>query len=331
MGNKKRILFLLRYLQENSDEQRALTKSELRKALAEKGYYTSNPVLLDDIDTLIDSGYDIDVTESFNGIPTDFSYVDREFSGSELQILIDAVSSSRFLTTKMSQELIRKLVKLAGPSDAETLRPDILVSENIKAKNDMILINVQTIRESIVLNRKIRFQYFTYNLKKKKKYRHDGEYYIISPYATIWMDDRYYVVGYSDKREGIVRFRVDRMDIVQVTDEERVPEPEAFDLHDYSEKIFKMYGEEEEEREVTLRCKHERMDQVIDKFGDKIVPVNVTKNTFDIKVPVSLSRTFFAWVFQYTGSMAIVEPEKAYNWYISMLQDALDDTLAEGE
>ena len=44
-----------------------------------------------------------------------------------------------------------------------------------------------------------------------------------------------------------------------------------------------------------------------------------------------LSGTFFSWVFQYAGRMTIVRPEKASNWYVNMLQDALDDALAYGD
>lgn len=328
MANKNRVLFLLRYLQQHSDEQHALTTAELRSALLENGYKTTVRTLRDDIETLIASGFDIAVTEG-SGVPTTYTYVDREWTTPELQILIDAVSSSQFLTTEKSRELIRRLVDLASPSDSEILKPSILVSENIKAENNLIFLNVQSIREGIETNRKIQFKYFNYNLEMEQIYRHDGEDYTISPYATIWMDDRYYVIGYSDKREKVVQFRVDRMDVVTVTEKERVPEPEDFNLHDYTDKIFHMY--DGEETEVTLRCDQELIDQVIDKFGKKIKPKNITRNTFDFTVPVSLSGTFFSWVFQYAGKMTIVKPEKASNWYINMLQDALDDALVDVE
>ena len=324
MANKNRVLFLLKYLQQNSDEQHALTTAELRKALSDHGYATSLPTLRDDIQTLIDSGFDISVFEG-SGVTTTYSYVDREWTTPELQILIDAVSSSQFLTIERSKELIKRLVDLNGPSEQSILYPSILVSENIKAKNSMVFINVQSIKEGIETNKKIQFQYFNYNLEKKRVHRNDGEVYTLSPYATIWKDDRYYVLGYSDKHEKVVKFRIDRIDLVTVTEEERVPQPEDFNIRDYTDKIFKMY--DGEEVDVTLRCKHDLIDQVIDKFGEGIDLKNITKDTFDITVPVSLSGTFFAWVFQYAGKMTVIKPEKASNWYISMLQDALDDVL----
>ena len=325
MANKNRVLFLLKYLQQHSDEQHALTTAELLKALHENGYNITNLTLRNDIETLTESGFDISITKG-SGVSTTYSYVDREWTLPELQILIDAISSSQFLTTEKSKDLIRRLLELACPSEKDALEPSILVSENVKAENNLIFINVQAIKEGIDTNKKVQFQYFNYNLQKEKVYRHDGEVYTVSPYATVWMNDRYYLVGYSDKRDKVVQFRVDRMDLVTVTEEDRVPAPPDFNLQDYNDKIFKMY--DGDETEVTLRCHYGIIDQVIDKFGKKIELKNITKDTFDITVPVSLSGTFFSWVFTYAGRMTIVKPERASNWYISMLQDALDDALA---
>ena len=328
MANKNRVLFLLKYLQQHSDEQHALTTADLLQALHENGYAITNLTLRDDIETLIDSGFDISITKGA-GVSTTYSYVDREWTLPELQILIDAISSSQFLTTEKSKDLIRRLLELACPSEKDTLEPSILVSEHVKAENNLVFINVQAIKEGIDTNKKVQFQYFNYNLQKEKVFRHDGEVYTLSPYATIWMNDRYYLVGYSDKREKVVQFRIDRMDLVTVTEEDRVPAPPDFNLQDYNDKIFKMY--DGDETEVTLRCHHGIIDQVIDKFGKKIELKNITKDTFDITVPVSLSGTFFSWVFTYAGRMTIVKPEKASTWYVNMLQDALDDALAYGD
>lgn len=326
MANKNRILFLLKYLQQNSDEQHELTTAELRKALSDHGFPTSLPTLRDDVQTLIDSGFDISVNEGV-GVTTSYSFVDRAWTTPELQILIDAVSSSQFLTIEKSKEMIKRLVDLNGPSEQDILYPSILLSEHVKAENSQIFLIVQAIKEGIEQNRKITFKYCNYGLDLNKHFRHDGEDYVISPYATVWKDDRYYLVGYSDKREKVVVFRIDRMDLVTLMEEERVPEPEDYNIQDYTDKIFKMYGGEE--MDVTLRCKHELVDQVVDKFGLNIELKNITDETFEVTVPVSLSGTFFAWVFQYAGKMTIAKPAKANNWYVGMLQDALDDALGE--
>ena len=114
--------------------------------------------------------------------------------------------------------------------------------------------------------------------------------YVISLYATVWNNDRYYLVGWSDKRQKVVAFRIDRMEIPKQMTAKRVPPPEDFDIRDYTDKVFWMYDGEEEV--VMLRCKNHLMDQMIDKFGETITVSNIQEDTFDITVPVHISGTF---------------------------------------
>jgi hypothetical protein len=55
----------------------------------------------------------------------------------------------------------------------------------------------------------------------------------------------------------------------------------------------------------------------------------VNREFFVITVPVSLSTTFYAWVFQYVGKMRILGPEYVREKYAGYLQDAMDEALGE--
>ena len=79
---------------------------------------------------------------------------------------------------------------------------------------------------------------------------------------------------------------------------------------------------------MTLRCDPEILDQVIDRFGDGI-EIKAGKKHFTVTVPVSLSTTFYAWVFQYVGKMSIISPEHVREAYAGYLEEALDDVLGE--
>ena len=46
-------------------------------------------------------------------------------------------------------------------------------------------------------------------------------------------------------------------------------------------------------------------------------------------MPVSLSTTFYAWVFQYVGKMKIVAPEHVREAYAGYLEEAIDEVLGE--
>ena len=327
MAMKPRVLYLMQYLEQNSDEQHPVTTAEIRKHLATKGCPVSIITLRKDIESLLEAGYEIAVNER-EGLSTTYSWINRDLSAPELQILVDAVSSSQFITVEKSKDLIQKLASLAGPSYRDSLTPQILVSEHVKAPNKQILLSVQAIRRAIDHDRKITFKYMSYNTDKDQQPKHAGtpeEDYVVSPYATIWNNDRYYLVGYSDKRNQVNTFRIDRMTKVRQIQKKRVPEPEDFNVQNYTDKVFWMYDGNEEE--VTLRCRNKILDQVIDRFGERIELKNITRQTFDVTVPVCISGTFYAWVTQFVREMSITAPNHVRQAYADYLQEAIDDVL----
>ncbi len=173
MAMKPRVLYLMQYLEQNSDEQHPVTTAEIRRELSSKGCPVTIITLRTDIESLIEAGYEIAIYEK-EGFSTTYSWIDRDLSAPELQILVDAVSSSQFITMEKSKDLIRKLVALAGPSYQASLTPQILVSEHVKAPNKQILLSVQAIRRAIDRDRKITFKYMQYNTDKAQVPRHAG-------------------------------------------------------------------------------------------------------------------------------------------------------------
>ena len=329
MAMKPRVLCLMRYLEQNSDEQHPVTTAEIRRYLASVGCPVTIITLRTDIASLIAAGYGIAINER-EGLSTTYSWIHRELSVPELRILVDAVSSCQFLTVEKSRELIRKLVSLAGPSSRAGLTPRILVSEHVKAPNRQILLSVQAIHRAMERDRRITFRYVQYNLEKEQVPRHAGtpeEEYVVSPYAMVWNNDRYYLVGYSDRRKAVSTYRIDRMIRVRQAQKKRVPEPEGFHVQDYTDKVFWMYDGDEEN--VTLRCERHLMDQVIDKFGEGIRVRKADGDFFEVTVPVRVSGTFYAWVTQFIGEMTLIGPEHVRKAYAGYLRKGIENTLAE--
>ena len=327
MPNKDRLLVLLQTLQERSDDETWLTTQDLRSALEKEGHECSIRTLRRDMESLQNCGYNIDIRETL-GMSTEYAYLGRPWSMQELQILVDAVCAAQFIPLAKSRDLIGKLSVMAGPSHVDELVPQILVSEHVKAKNAHMIYSVHTIRKAIERNRKITFRYLEYSTAMKQVPKHRGteqEWYVVSPYATVWNDDRYYLVGWSEKRNKVAVFRIDRMQDTKQLPNRRIPEPDYFDVRDYTDKVFRMY--EGTEEEVTLRCAMEIIDQVIDRFGDGIKIRKPDHRRFEVKVPVSLSTTFYAWVFQFVGKMSIVGPEYVREQYAGYLEEALDEAL----
>ena len=262
---KKRLLMLIKLLQDHTDEEHPVSTRDIMAYYKENGMSSDRKTLDADIKLLQEQGFDLIKIKSS---PNKYYIASREFELPELKLLIDAVQSSRFITEKKSRELSKKLAGLASAEQAKELDRHTGVNGRAKSTNEQQLYTVDTITKAINEKKKIRYQYQEYDGKKRKILRNDGEVYVLSPYMLYWNEDFYYVVGYSDKRECITAFRVDRIVNIEITDAKAVKKPKGFKVSDYSSSIFGMYSGPE--AEVELECRNDLMKYIIDRFGEKI-------------------------------------------------------------
>lgn len=311
---KARLVVLAQMFYEKTDQEHPMTGLEILEYLEQHDVPANEKTLRGDIQLLQDLGLDIVKVVSR---PNYFFWGDRQFEMPELKLLIDAVSSSRFITEKKSKELVKKISGLASENQRKELRRHIHATNRVKSQNERIYYTVNTINEAISKRRKISFQYTEYTAELKEIYRNEGEVYILSPYALLWNEDYYYVVGWSDKHENVSVFRVDRIDCPEMLDDKAVKRPEGFKLDDYSKPIFDMF-ESGERVEVKLECRNDLAKYIVDRFGTKPETKQISDNRFTVVVEVSLSPTFYAWVFQFGGEIRILSPKKAVNEILDM-------------
>lgn len=313
---KRRLMLLQKLLYETTDEQHPLTTFEILEYLEQHGIVTNRKTLKGDIDLMADCGMDI-VTVSSK--PNKYFWASRTFEQAELIMLIDAVSSSRFITQKKSRMLSKKLIALSNEHGRQELKRNIYAANRIKAKNESLLYTVDTANEAITKKKKISFKYIEYSPEKKKVYRHDGEVYTLSPYALFWNEDYYYIVGYSEKHENISAFRADRVAHIEILDEKAVKMPADFSIEKYSSEVFEMYDAGETAK-VKLQCRNEHMKYVIDRFGEDVETEIATDTSFFAYPEVALSPNFYSWVFKFGGEIRILAPTKAVNEILTMTQ-----------
>ena len=120
--------------------------------------------LKSDITLLLDMGYDIVTIKSS---PNKYFWGSRTFEIPELKMLIDAVSSSRFITKKKSEKLIQKIALLAGEAQYNQIKRHIVATNRAKSENKKIYYIVDTITYPINQKKKIQFKYTEYNADKK--------------------------------------------------------------------------------------------------------------------------------------------------------------------
>lgn len=317
-----RTISLLKILNTYSDENHELsTKNIMDKLQKECGVTVHRTTVGKNIKQLVDCGFDIYTHKTTQNR---YYLASRLFEMPELKLLADAVESAGFITEKKSEELIEKLCRLTSVYEAEVLQEGFCAN-NGKSCNESIYYIADTINAAIAKRKKISFYYFHYGPGKNRVLKNDGKPYVFSPYKLVWNTDEYYVVGYSDKHEKLVSFRVDRIDrCPEILDEDAEPRPEKEELMRHIRTMTSMYDSRRER--VTLLCDNAMMNAVVDAFGEDVETKAFGDDAFTVETETAASPVFYRWVFGYGGKIRITEPENVKKEYAEMVKNAFGNT-----
>ena len=319
METKPRILYLKKILEERTDEENPLSTTQLINILNDEyGISAHRTTITKDIAALQEFGVDIVIIHSTQ---SKYFVASRKFELPELKLLIDAVESSRFITNKKSDALIEKIHTLTSPGFVAKLKRNNYVVNRIKPGNEQIYYITDVINDAINAGKQISFQYYDYTGLKKKVLKNKGEVYKLSPYKLLWNGDYYYVIGYSEKKNKVICFRVDRIaGTPEMLDKDIIPMPEDFDMENFTKEVFFMFSGEKVL--VDLRCDNSLMKTMVDRFGEDVTTLAYDMTSFRIQTEVSASQTFFGWVFGFNGKVQILGPESVREQYRQMIAKA---------
>ena len=305
-NQKLKLLYLLRYLMQNSDEAHPVSMAQIIEELSQNGISAERKSIYDDVESLRLFGFDIVQLKGKNG---GYYIGARDFELPELKLLVDSVQSSKFITQDKTYKLIKKIESLASIYDGQLLQRQVFVTNRVKSMNESIYYAVDVISDAITKNRKIRYQYFEYTVKKEKRLRHDGKFYEISPFSLIWDDENYYMLGWDSEAKKMKHYRVDKMQSVTLSDDERdgIEEFEKFDMSAYSKTVFGMFGGTEQK--VKLRFSNRLVGVVLDRFGRETTIIPDGDEHFTVTLSVVVSPQFFGWVFGFGSDVEILSPE----------------------
>ena len=253
-----RILELLRFLYERTDENHPATVSDIIAHLNGKGIQAVRQTVYADTNALIDAGIDIVVVKSTQN---QYFMGSRLFEYPELKMLTDAVASSKIISAKKSEELVQKLCRLTSTHQAEQLRQLASLSSRVKPDNEQVYYIIDAIQTAILEKRQVQFQYYEYTPEKKRVLKHGGYLYKLDPYALEWKNDHYYLIGFSYKHQRMAHFRVDRLSGIKILPSGFTPD-EGFDVAGYTNKIVDMFAADRT-ISVELLCENKLMKTII--------------------------------------------------------------------
>ena len=313
-----KLLYYRDILERYTDNTHTLTRVQIQKLLKDVMGLEELPdrkSIHDDLSLMIDyyDSYDYGqldrITNPKNKNDVKYRLTQRPFELSDLKLLIDCIQTARYLSVWQTESLKEKLKTLCSEYEAKTLIRSAVITNRVKTDNDSVFPSVDVIESAMEDNQQISFRYYHRDRDKRKVYSKSGKPYIVSPWRLVYTDDNYYLIAYVNDWKRMMNFRVDRMDRLEIVDEERQGQ-EAFEnvrTEDYTNYTFNMYQGNVES--VTMRFDKKLVDTVLDRFGRDTVILKRGPDHFEITAVVSVSPQFFGWVFGLGEMAEIMEPE----------------------
>ncbi len=323
-GQKIKLLHLADILMRHTDEEHPLTATQLCDKLAEVGVTAERKAIYDDIEQLIFFGYDIIQSRS---APRGYFLASRDFELPEIYLLADAVRSAKFISAKKTRELTSKLDSMLSLHQVYRREKKIFFDSSSKCDNEEIYYIIDGIDSAIEQHKKISFKYFTRALSQNREVVWKARELTVSPYAMTWQDDHYYLICNNEKYDNLLHLRIDRMRSVKITECTARPFSEvsnyrdAFDIADYTRKLFQMHSGPIEK--ITLNCKKKILEPILDRFSNGIFIERTDEETFSFSVEVAMSEALISWILSYGEDIKVLSPASLQERVIQRAQEIL--------
>lgn len=308
VNNKQRILKVQEIFEMETDEENKLSYDDLINRLKEEygeDYKIGLKAIRDDIKVLLENN-EIEVDEYSDKYGKKlFGKLDRTFEIYELRMLIDAIRSSRFITNKESEKLIRKIKSLTSKEQAKNLNNQIYIDNRISFEDKGLRYNIDKLHRSIQSRNIIEFKYGRYNVKKEFRLSNDGNKYEVEPYGLVWNNGFYYLVGYNIKNQKIINYRVDRMRNLEKTNCNF--DRDYFNLAEHINNCFNMYPGDV--RLIRIKFHNHLINAIIDRFGKDINISIEDEEHFILSTNAAINTGLIRWVLNWGSDAEVLYPE----------------------
>ncbi len=329
---KLKLLYIKDFLEKYSDENHPVSAEVLQGMLERNGIECERKSIYSDVQTLKEYGMEIfRVRTPING----YYLASREFEEPQVRLLIDAVQAASFITEKKTKELVKKIASLSSEATGRQLVKQVYIENSVKCTNEEIYYNIDVLSRAIRERKKVSFIYCkrvvtddTRAVKVRER-RH-----VVSPYALIWSNDHYYLVGNNQKYDNLMHTRIDRMKKVEMLDETVRPFSEVsqyrsfFDSADYAGKLFNMFSGTLQQLDFV--CDNSILEEILDRFGaGALITKSSDENKFRMRTKIVVSEGLVSWLLQFGNRLEVIEPDSLRNQVMARAKEVLE--LYQGE
>lgn len=319
---RERLLSLAELLRALTDEEHRLSNADIRAVISAyaDGWCPAENTVNNDLAVLRERGilgYRVHTSPSG-------SWMENErFPLAKTRMLLNAVQSSRFLTTEQCAKLQDDFIGMASYGQEDALLGEVFVVQRVRKERLEVFKVIDVVSQAIREKRKVEFEY-TYS-------GFDGKPHVLvsdsganvrieTPIGLVYSEGNYYLESYSEvpwrRDDQVTRSRVDRMYNVRVSS---LPEDDCETVKRMRKTLARRVERETEmvggtTRVVFLRVRADMTNVMFDKFGFglKFAQFNGVKDAPDTTaitcVKAAQSFTFFRWLSSAGDGIVLVRP-----------------------
>lgn len=315
-SNKKLILlYVLEILKKDSDENHPLRQEDIAEKIYKRyGMECDRKTIASNLGYLIDFGYDI---QKIHG--KGFFLGEREFEPSEIMFLVDAIFSSKIISSKQAKSLCTKLYSFLSKNDSQKFRYVYKSDEVSRTDQKQLFYTLGMISDAIEMKKKIEFSYNRAMLSGKNEKK-----YIVSPYFFTNNQGKYYLVSFDEKHNGITNYKLEKIENIKILDDDATPIKKikgyenGIDKVKYSNQNFYAFGGET--ISATLKLSSENyVDYVYDWF-DKDTCCYIKNGEIFADVKVN-EQSLIYWCLQYGSGVELILPVETREKIAKMLKE----------
>ncbi len=320
------IMNILDILRRYTDAEHRLSQKDIVEILkTEYDMVADRKSIKRNILSLIEFGYDINFSEALRMIPnkdgeleesyilSDF-YLEREFSDSELRLLIDGLLFSKHIPYSQCKKLVGKLEGLSNQYFKSRVRYIKTLPEN-SPNNRQLFYTIEILDEAISKGKQVSFNYNHFETDKKMRpaLNDDGSVkeYIINPYQIAATNGRYYLICNYDKYDNVSNYRLDRITNIKLLDTPVKPQNKVKGLENgfnlpkhMAEHLYMFAGNS---IPVTFTAKKYLLNDLLDWFGNDVAFTDETEDDITVRVTVN-EQAMRRWAMQYALHIKILSP-----------------------
>ena len=249
-------------------------------------------------------------------------YLESVLSPAEWRIFSDLVQVYPYISKNQTDKFLSVLKKFSP-----ALKSRVNSRYAFKRGSDTQFRHIAIIDAAIRDSHPVSLRYGEYRLElvngqwlPKLAERESRGHMILEPYALMWSNGYYYLVGKEQEKGGMMNLRVDRILSVAVLSGQRFQRDAGFDPYAYRDKSPVMYPGAPQV--VRLRCRTALVNTILDFFGTQAhfsAPVE-GQTEVTLNIAPSGAKLF---ALQYADSVEVLDPPSLREDVMQSLEAAL--------